>query len=167
MDTIYYDTIAEGYAELYGEEQKKKMEIIKSHMKVSAKSKILDLGCGTGISTDFACNCIGIDPSKNLIAIAKRNDRSPNHSYIVEAAENLHNMHYGLKEFDYVLCISAVHHITNLESVLAEIRKIGKEFIVTVVRKSEKGEKIRKLIRKYFKENLIIEEEKDTIIFCS
>lgn len=62
-----YDLIAGGYNELYGEEQLNKLSIIKKNIKISKKTKILDVGCGTGISSNFGCFIIGIDPSFRLL----------------------------------------------------------------------------------------------------
>ena len=49
----YYDNISKSYNQLYGEEQKKKLDIIKDCVHVKKSYKLLDVGCGTGISSDF------------------------------------------------------------------------------------------------------------------
>ena len=46
----YYDEISEGYEELHKEEQEKKIELIKQHLKVNPEEKLLDVGCGTGLT---------------------------------------------------------------------------------------------------------------------
>ncbi len=66
MKDVYYNQISKSYKELYGEEQKKKMQIISKYLPKHPKPKsILDIGCGSGISTPK--NQIGIDPSEDLI----------------------------------------------------------------------------------------------------
>jgi len=95
MEKSYYDSIAEGYNELHGDEQRKKMKIIKEKININPKTRILDVGCGTGISSDFNCHCIGIDPSKDLIEEAKKNDKNEKHEYIVGKAEDLNELGFN------------------------------------------------------------------------
>ena len=46
-----YNKIAKSYNELHKEEQIKKLEIIKKNIKIIPP--LLDVGCGTGISTNY------------------------------------------------------------------------------------------------------------------
>ena len=46
-----YNHIAKSYNELHKEEQIKKLDIIKKNIKII--SPLLDVGCGTGISTNY------------------------------------------------------------------------------------------------------------------
>ena len=48
----YYDSISEGYEELHAEEQLKKIAVIKKHLKPKPTDKLLDVGCGTGLTTE-------------------------------------------------------------------------------------------------------------------
>ena len=128
----YYDNLAQGYDELHGEEQRKKMKIIRDNIVISPDSKILDIGCGTGISTDFECECIGIDPSEKLIEEAIKKDKDKKHKYIVGKAEELDRFGFKDKEFDYVLCVSAVHHFNDFDKCLKEINRISKKAVIMV-----------------------------------
>ncbi|MFT4297944.1 MAG: class I SAM-dependent methyltransferase [Candidatus Woesearchaeota archaeon] len=166
MADEYYDAIADGYDELYGEEQERKLKLIKTRLKINSKTKILDIGCGTGISTNFNCFCIGIDPSENLISIAKKKNYSVKHKYIVDCAENIEKMGFKQDEFDYVLCISAVHHINYLDKFLKIISRISREQVFTVLNKISKKEKIINTIKEHLNIKSIIEEEKDVVLFC-
>src|SRR3989338_7587038 len=71
MSMTYYDTIASGYSELHREEQLKKIALIKKHIPFHEKWKILDVGCGPYFA-DFLGTVIGIDPSFQLLKIAKK-----------------------------------------------------------------------------------------------
>lgn len=167
MEKSYYDDLAEGYEELYGDEQRKKMKIIRGKIEIYPETRVLDVGCGNGISSNFDCYCVGIDPSKELIEEAKKNDKNEKHEYIIEKAENLYKLQFKDKEFDYVLCVSAVHHFEELEEFLKEIERIGNNFIITVLKKSREKEKIINTIKQNLKIKEEIEEEKDIILFCN
>lgn len=171
MTQNYYDKIAQGYNLLYGDEQRKKIAIVKEAIVITPQTKILDIGCGTGISTDFECKCIGIDPSKKLIEKAKKVNRCTsnpnNHKYIVAAAEDLgkkSSLRFREKEFDYVLCISAIHHIDL--GCLKEIKKICKTFVVSILKKSSRKQQIINTIKRSFIVKKEIDEGKDIILLC-
>lgn len=154
----YYDIIAEGYEELHKEEQLNKLRIIKNNVQISNKAKLLDVGCGTGISSNFDCDVIGIDPSVQLTA------RNRNPKKIIGVAENLP---FKNSSFDYVVSITSLHNFKNIKKSIDEIKRVGKDnFIFSVLRKSNKYSLIRELIRKNFKVYKTLEEDKDTIFFC-
>ncbi|MFA5099153.1 MAG: class I SAM-dependent methyltransferase [Candidatus Paceibacterota bacterium] len=74
-----YDLIAEDYAKKFdpieSDEDLRFLNFFLSHLK--PKSTILDIGCGTGFSAGYfnenGMAVEGVDLSKNMIAIAKRN----------------------------------------------------------------------------------------------
>ena len=154
----YYDSISKGYNELYQEEQLKKLSMIKDNIKIKKKTRILDIGCGNGISSDFDCFVVGIDPSIELLRLNKNNKK------IVGFAESLP---FGDNSFDYVVSITALHNFKNIKKSINEIKRIGKEeFVFSILRKSRKFDYIKKVIEKNFKIEKLIEEGKDTILFC-
>ena len=70
----YYDQISQGYEELHKEEQLKKVELIKKHLKLNKENKLLDVGCGTGehlkyLSLGFRCT--GLDINRRMIELAR------------------------------------------------------------------------------------------------
>ena len=79
----YYNEIAEGYNELHKEEQLNKLKIIKENIEINKTDKLLDVGCGTGISSDFDCNVYAIDPSEELLK------QNPVKNKIIANAENI------------------------------------------------------------------------------
>jgi ubiquinone/menaquinone biosynthesis C-methylase UbiE len=166
MTETYYDAISEGYDELYADEQIKKMNIIKKHMNINSNSTILDIGCGTGISTDFNCKCIGIDSSNKLISIAKRKDKNPSHEFIVSKAEDINRLNFKNNSFDYILCVSMIHHIINLEKFLNDIQQLSRKYIITILKNLKRKEKIINTIEQYLKISKIINEDKDIILIC-
>ena len=154
----YYDFIAKGYDELHIEEQSNKLFIIKNNIKINKKIKILDVGCGTGISSDFDCFVVGIDPSIELLK-QNKNDKK-----LLSVAEMLPFKDYS---FDYLVSITSIHNFKNIKKSINEIKRVGKEnFVFSVLKNSRKFDFIKKLIQKNFKIEKVIEEDKDVIFFC-
>ena len=85
-------------------------------------SKVLDLGCGTGISTrqlkEFNFEVIGTDKDTVMIDMALK--LSPDMDYIVALADKLP---FNNNEFDVVTAFTAFHWFNNYES-LSEIKRI-------------------------------------------
>jgi ubiquinone/menaquinone biosynthesis C-methylase UbiE len=172
MTDNYYNSLANGYDELHGEEQINKLELIGKEIHTDPKLKdfikpsyvLLDVGCGTGISTAFfkAKERFGIDPSVKLIEIAKVNN--PYCEFKVEPAENIS---FKNKKFDIVLSLTAIQNFTDLDKGLDEIKRVGKKYhILTFLKKSPKRDLIEQLIKKKFSIIKSVEEKKDLIFFC-
>ncbi|HLD02554.1 MAG TPA: class I SAM-dependent methyltransferase [Candidatus Nanoarchaeia archaeon] len=146
----YYDSIAQGYNELHKEEQLKKIAIIRKHLK--PKGKLLDIGAGTGISTEpflKECECYALDPSKEMLKQSKAQHN------IVGSAEKLP---FPDKFFDVIISLTALH-LSDLKKSLAEIRRVSRDnaqIALTFLKKSKNKPKSLKGFKK-------IEEEKDII----
>jgi len=105
----YYNSISKGYDELHAEEQLKKLNIIKQNIKLNQDEKFLDVGCGSGISTEFfdwVKDKTGIDPSEELIKIAKQKNSKTR--YILGRAESIP---FKNNEFDFVISLTAQYKI--------------------------------------------------------
>ncbi len=145
----YYDEIAKGYNELHKEEQLNKINIIKQH--IHPKGLLLDMGAGTGISTEpfeKECLCIALDPSIEML-------RQYKGLKVVAKAEFLP---FKDKVFDAVISVTALHH-ADIEQALKEIKRVSKDkaqIAVTILKKF----KIK--LPKEFKR---INEEKDIIYY--
>lgn len=145
----YYDSISSGYNELHGQEQKKKFQLVKKYI----HGKVLDVGCGTGISTPEGG--IGIDPSAELL---KQNP----HECYQESAENIP---FPDKSFDTVICLTAVHNFSNIDNALSEMKRVCKKtFIISILKKSPKFDLIYRKVNEIIKPDLEIDEEKDLIL---
>lgn len=153
-----YDSMAGSYNELHGEEQLKKLSIIKKRIKTGKNTKILDVGCGTGISSDFGCFAVGIDPSPGLLEYNR-------HFKILGTAEALP---FKSNSFDYVISVTSMHNFSDIAQSINEMKRVGKmDFVFSVLKKAKKFYLIKHAIESNFKLNRKIEEEKDAIFFCS
>lgn len=163
MGDNYYDGIAQGYEELHLHEQQKKAELIKKYFHPTKDEKLLDVGCGTGITTEpWDCERYGIDPSKELIK--KAISKNSGVRYLIAAAESIPFMN---DSFDHVISITAIQNFDDITRGLDEIRRVGKKsFVLTFLKKTEKREMIERLIEEKFKVKKRLEEEKDIIYFC-
>ncbi len=154
----YYNQLSKGYNKLHKEEQLKKLSIIKKNIKINKQDLLLDVGCGIGISSKFNCKVIGIDPSTGLLRLNK------NKSKILGIAENLP---FKSNTFDYVISVTSIHNFKDIGKSLKEIRRVGKKnFIFSILKRSNRLSEIKKEIKNNFKIKRIIEEEKDVIFFA-
>ena len=154
----YYDTISKGYNELYKEEQLNKLSIIKNNIKINKNTIILDIGCGTGISSELDCYVVGIDPSIELL---KQNN---NYKKILGIAEVLP---FKDNSFDYLISVTSIHNFEDIDKSIKEMKRVGKDrFVLSILKKSAKFNFIKILIEKNFKVENLIEEGKDVIFFC-
>jgi len=163
MKENYYDKISESYEELHKEEQLKKIMLLSKYINPKQGDKLLDVGCGTGISTE-PWNCIrfGLDSSEKLLEIGKKLRKGI--SFIKGEAEN---MPFPDRYFDYVISITSVQNFKDIEKGLKEIKRVGKgRFIISFLKKSGSNNKIKEMIEKIFEIREIIEEDKDLIFIA-
>ena len=155
----YYNQIARGYSELYKEEQFNKLFIIKSNIETSKETRILDIGCGNGISSEFDCFVVGLD---NSIELLKQNKSK------LKILSNAETLPFKDNSFNYVISVTSIHNFKNLKQSIKEIKRVAtKKLIFSVLKKSKKFDLIMDIIKKNFKIDKIIDEGRDTILFCS
>jgi len=151
----YYDETARGYNELHGEEQFQKLKIIADEIKVSKDTKLLDVGCGTGLSAKvFNCNITGIDPAEKLL------EQAPFKTLKAKAE----SLPFKDNEFDVVIAVTSIHNFDNPEQGLKEIKRVGKDrFALTVLKKANNANQIIEKIKEMFVIIKEIDESKDKI----
>ncbi|MBN1645913.1 methyltransferase domain-containing protein [Candidatus Woesearchaeota archaeon] len=159
----YYNSISKGYDELHEAEQTKKLELISKKIDIYSNETLLDVGCGSGISTRFwKCRRTGVDPSEELIAVARQNDRKG--KYLVGMAEKLP---FDDNSFSIVQSLTAIHNFEDIKKGLQEMKRVGNEkYIFSVLKRSQHFDRIKLLIIQMFDVNSILQEEKDTIFLC-
>src|SRR3989338_1463656 len=137
-----YSHISKSYNELYRDEQLNKLGIIKENMKIIPP--LLDVGCGTGISTNFfKVKSIGIDNCKEMIKQGTKN-------LIYGNAESLP---FEDNSFNTVISVTAFHNFNDMEKALKEVLRVSKNnnIAITFLKKSKKINEFRGTLKKYFK----------------
>lgn len=168
----YYDSISDGYEELHEEEQLKKLNFIMKNLKsndlmLSKKDFLLDIGCGSGISTRFwnfcGCRKIGIDPSVKLLEKARMKDSES--EYLQAVGEKLP---FKDDSFDVVVTLTALQNFYDPEKGLLEMNRVAKHLIIiTFLKKSLVAKNLSKLIIQHLEVIFEFDEGKDKIFFCS
>lgn len=161
----YYDGISEGYEELHEEEQLKKIALIKKHFSPQADDKLLDVGCGTGLTTEpWGCKRYGIDPASKLIARARQKDKI---EYRVAPAESIP---YHDDFFDIVISITAIQNFSDIPKAFDEMKRVCKKdgrFVLSFLKKSQKHDLIEQYIMDNFDIVLSLQEDKDKIFIAN
>jgi len=79
---------------------------------IKPEMKVLDIGCGTGITTAFmgslGATVTGVDISEKLIEFARENSAHPNVNYIVEDVTKLR---LSAHSFDAIIIVDSLEHI--------------------------------------------------------
>lgn len=161
----YYDEIAEGYEELHKEEQEKKVAIIKQELQITKDTCLLDVGCGTGITSNFPCRVVGIDPAEKLLERFKA-PLAVKAEAVLAAAEDIP---FSDEKFDVIVSITAIQNFEDIEQGIKEMHRVGKpqaQYALSFLKKSEKRNMIVATIKKHFSVSKEIDEEKDTILIC-
>lgn len=96
-------------------------------MDTSPAGRILDFGCGTGwaapILTARGGRYLGVDPSREGIAIAEREHSGPGiHFHRMEMGETLEGA-LTRTQFTHVFALDTLHFVPDIEGVLASIHR--------------------------------------------
>jgi len=154
----YYDETARNYNELHGEEQLNKLRIIAEHIKIKKSTKLLDVGCGSGLSAKvFDCKITGIDPSEKLL-------KQCSFKAIKASAESIP---FSDHSFDVVIAVTCIHNFKNIKKGLEEIKRVGKDcFVFSLLKRTQGLRQIVKQISQLYSVSSSVEQEFDLILFC-
>lgn len=144
-----YKHIAAGYNELHKEEQLNKLKIIANH--INPKGLLLDIGAGTGISTEFfkeKAECISLDPCYEMLS------QSSCHK-VCSKAEKLP---FRKNTFDVIISVTSLHH-ADLKKAFKEIKRVAKPNSQIALTFFKKSKNIPSKLRGFKR----IDEEKDAI----
>ncbi|MCH8004525.1 MAG: class I SAM-dependent methyltransferase [Nanoarchaeota archaeon] len=159
----FYKLIAKGYNGLHEEEQKIKLDIIEENLDIKNNDLLLDVGCGTGISSRFDCEVVGIDPSAELL---QQNNIIEYLSSKIRARAEL--MPFKDNTFDKVISVTSIHNFQGIGEGLKEMKRVGKrDFAFSILKKTKFFNEIEKEINKNFNVKKIIDSKQDWVFICS
>jgi ubiquinone/menaquinone biosynthesis C-methylase UbiE len=143
--TSDYNKTASHYNSRYQETQFEKYGLMLANLKL--RGKIMDLGCGTGLLSEFLQrDLVGCDSSKEMLKIRGSGDLC-----------EIENLPYKNASFDWVLSFSVLMNSQDPEKALKEVKRVLKKdgtFICTFLRAF--SPKLRPLLEMHFN----IKEEK-------
>jgi len=151
----YYNSIADGYNELHGQEQRRKAKLVLSKLEQSDIDGFLDVGGGTGYATEiFPGKRVLLEPSEKLRAKAKG-------AAIEGVAERLP---FPDKSFSLVVCLTAIHHFKDPKKALSEMKRVcQRQVVVSLLKKAQNYRKLDSVIRKILKNCEILDDLHDMI----
>jgi len=157
----YYAQISQGYEELHRDEQLGKLKAVMERMKYEKTDKVLDVGCGTGLSSLlFQCQKFGVDPTFELLQQAKK--RMPVAQGTGEALPFKDNA------FDIVICLTALHNFQDPQRGLLEMKRVGTgRFAISILKRAKAFDALMKMVNATFKVKEMLEDPKDIILFCA
>lgn len=98
---------------------------------VREQSQVLDLGCGDGVMLDYLqsdkrCIGYGVEIDDNKIPLCVRRGVS-----VIQQDLEAGLAMFADNAFDTVLCLSALQMMKNVEGILADIARVGRQAIVS------------------------------------
>lgn len=94
--------------------------------KVPPGSKILDVGCGSGVFANFfhtrGHQVVGTDISENVVGYAR--EQYP--AILFEAASVEDRIPFGANEFEVVWSSEVLEHLFDVHSTLCEMSRVGR-----------------------------------------
>ena len=129
---------------------------------------VLDLGCGTGITTKYiaelGAKVIGVDLSPKLIEFAKVNSAYENAEYMVS---DITNVDFGKKTFDVICLIDVMEHIPQekIQNLLRNIKRYSNDNTIIYLNipdarmqywlRNNKPEKLQIVDEAYYMTNIV------------
>ena len=150
----YTSDVANKYALYRGPRQDVILALIDG-AKLSAKSLVLEVGCGTGnfcigLAEQTGCHCEGLDPAEDMLAQAQA--RAPLMSFVQGYAGALP---YSDARFNLVFSVDVIHHVTgHTEYIQEAMRVLQSGGLLCTVTESHEAIRLRSILSVYFPETV-------------
>ena len=149
------------YNQLRKNEQLEKAQFIRWLIKPKFTDKILDVGCGTGISMSvFIKNneIIGLDKSEAMLKL------NP-YKKVLGCAENLP---FKDESFDIVISVTCAQNFSSIHKALKEMKRVSKKVVaISILSRSKKLKTLKNAVAKYFKNYEEYKINVDLLFICN
>ena len=154
-----YEYLSSAYDELHGSEQTRKLNIIKAELGLKPWNTVLDIGCGTGLSSILGCEITGIDCCDEMIEKSRKRINA-----MKGFAEELP---FPDKSFDAVICVTALHNFSDINAAIIEMRRVSRgKIAISALKKSSRLKLIEDTIKNQLHIELVVDDATDRIFFC-
>ena len=128
MGSLDYDKLADIYDQQRALSEEKELlwvNLLKKHLALDERSRVLDVGCGTGrfaiaIRKHLQCSVVGVDPSSFMLAKAKGKSVA-GITWLQGRAETLP---FPKGTFDACFASQVVHHFDDKHQAFAEVYRV-------------------------------------------
>ena len=129
------NSLQEAYENVYDNVKalRKPAERLVEYAKLAPGQRVLDVACGTGLSTMPAAvvvgnmgRVIGIDITEKYLDVARKKAASAGLSNVEYRMGNAEALEYDDASFDAVICASAIFFFKDIPKVLYEWRRVLK-----------------------------------------
>lgn len=131
----HYNELAKGYDELYGQEQKMKIEFMLKNFDLTSKKMILDVGCGTGLLFENIYDenkiLIGIDISEKILREGWKKFKSKSNVFLIQADAD--HLPFRSKVFESVSAITLIQNLPSPKETLKEIKRVSKKGALIII----------------------------------
>lgn len=123
----HYDSTASSYDALYADEQNRQIEAALKHVRLKEESRVIDVGCGTGLLFSRIDNkinfAVGIDISRKLLLQAKKRAKQTDPQVALLLADADH-MPFKDKAFNTAFAMTLLQNMPHENATLKEIKRI-------------------------------------------
>jgi len=101
-----------------------KIELIRRHVPLAAKTRLLDVGCGNGFfSYRFhqICDLTAVDYSEKMLELNPVPKKG-----LMDATK----LEFDDSSFDVVFCHALLHHVDDMDGVIREMRRVSRRHVV-------------------------------------
>jgi ubiquinone/menaquinone biosynthesis C-methylase UbiE len=157
----YYNTISSSYNKLHGEEQERKLSLVKKGLKalkitINPDWLVLDVGAGSGISSQLPGIVISLDPSEELLKL----------SPTTKIHGNGETLPFKDDSCDLVISLTALHNFDDWKKGIEEMKRVSKKYmVVSVLKKSKDYERIIEEVEKTGLLKKSVDDQHDSILF--
>lgn len=121
---------------------------------------VLEIGCGTGNYADIlqrhtAANVHGVDPSSGMLTSAQR--KNP---HLILKQGNTTALPYANSTFDFVYMVDVIHHISDLNRMFSEIKRVLKTGAIACIVTQSHAQIDARPITRFFPATAVVDTQR-------